>query len=62
MILIKEKTLTITKEKLEKLYNTYSNKDVCIKLGITEPTLLGMIERAGIKKKGKGKREKIRIV
>ncbi|MCP4269147.1 MAG: hypothetical protein GY777_26870 [Candidatus Brocadiaceae bacterium] len=54
--------MTITKEKLEKMYNTYSNKDVCIKLGVSEPTLIGMIERAGIQKKGKGKREKIRVI
>jgi len=54
--------LTITKDKLENLYNTYSNKDVCIKLGISEPTLIGMIEKAGITKKGKGKREKIRVI
>ena len=54
--------MTITKEKLEKLYTTYSNKDVCIKLGISEPTLIAMIDKAGIEKKGKGKREKIRVI
>jgi len=53
---------SITKERLEKLYTTYSNKDVCVMLDISEPTLIIMIERAGIKKKGKGKLEKIRII
>jgi len=54
--------MTITKEKLEKLYTTYSNKDVCMKLGISEPTLIIMSDKAGIQKKGKGKREKIRVI
>lgn len=46
--------MKITKKELEKLYNTMHNKALCAKLGITEPTLIKLIKKAGIKNKGSG--------
>lgn len=44
----------ITKEKLEKIYTENTNIKACEILGVNRMTLMGMIERAGIEKKGKG--------
>lgn len=57
-----DKALKITKEKLSEIYHSMSNKEACKKLGVTEPTLLRMIDKAGIEKKGSGRTDKIRIV
>tara|TARA_R110002126_G_scaffold46379_3_gene130578 strand:+ start:2063 stop:2257 length:195 start_codon:yes stop_codon:yes gene_type:complete len=44
----------LTKEDLEKLYHSKTNKDVCFELGITLPTLMKYIRKAGIKQKPQG--------
>jgi len=48
----------ITKEKLEKLYLSKNNKEVCKELGITNVTLVSYLKKFGIKLKGKGNRKK----
>ena len=49
--------MDITKEELKELYENNSNKFVCEKLGITNPTLINLLEKAGIPLKGKGNKE-----
>lgn len=46
----------ISKTKLISLYNKFQNAEVCIKMGITEPTLMKLLRKAGIELKGKGNR------
>lgn len=46
----------ISKEELEKLYSESTNAEACMKLQVTEVTLLSMVDRAGIPRKGKGNR------
>ena len=55
---------TIKKEKLEKMYRSMSNTELCKKLGISYPTMLKLIDEAGIQKKGSGNRAvpKIKVV
>lgn len=48
--------MKITKEKLEKLYHSMNNDDLCKKLGISKMTLSKYIKKTGIKPKGKGNR------
>tara|TARA_R100001530_G_scaffold121321_1_gene88741 strand:+ start:641 stop:817 length:177 start_codon:yes stop_codon:yes gene_type:complete len=48
--------MKITKKQLEQLYNNYSNKIVCEKLGITNPTLISLLKKCDIKTKGSGNR------
>lgn len=50
--------MKIRKEKLEKLYNSKSSKEVCSILGISPPTLLKIIKANYIIPKGKGNRSK----
>ncbi len=57
-----EKTLKITKEKLEKLYNSMTNQELCLELGVSMPTLSKMLKDSGIKRKGSGRTTKYRIV
>lgn len=56
----------ITKEKLEEMYHSMNGKDLCKKLGVTYPTLLKLIDEAGIERKGSGNRavkvRKIKVV
>ncbi len=58
--------MEITKDELEKLYNTMTNKDLAEKLGISMMTLNKIIKEAGIQGKGKGggkaSERKIRVV
>lgn len=56
------KRLKITKEKLEKLYNSMTNKELCIELGVSMPTLSKMLKDSGIQRKGSGRTTKYRIV
>lgn len=45
----------ITKQELQKMYDTMKNKDIAEKLGISLPTLTSLLKKAGIKMKGKGR-------
>jgi len=56
---------TITREKLNKLYQKNSNRSICQTLGISHPTLVTMLKRAGVTLKGKGNRNtkvKIKVI
>lgn len=44
----------LTKEDLEKLYYSKTNKTVCEELNITLPTLIKYIRKLGIKQKPQG--------
>jgi hypothetical protein len=46
----------LTKERLEQLYKTTLNKDLCAMLDITNPTLIALLRKYGIESKGKGNR------
>ena len=48
--------LELTKEKLQEMYLEMDNKDLCIKLDITNPTLISLLKRNNIPLKGKGNR------
>lgn len=48
--------IKISKTELEKIYFEKSNDEVCKILGISKPTLVTYIKKAGIKPKGKGNR------
>jgi len=54
----------ITKEKLEEMYYSMSGADLCKKLGVSYPTMISLIDEAGIKRKGRGNRavKKIQII
>lgn len=57
--------LSITKEKLSKMYSEMNNAEICKKLNITNPTLVSYLKYYDIKLKGKGNREyrkKIKLV
>lgn len=57
--------MELTKQQLQKMYETMSNKALAKKLGVTEPTLTATIKRLGIKPKGSGnrnKKSKIKII
>ena len=47
---------SLTKAELEKLYYSMTNKALCEKLGITNPTLTSYVKKAGIPLKGSGNR------
>jgi hypothetical protein len=49
--------MNIKIEYLKELYENNSNKFVCEKLGISNPTLISLLNRAGIPLKGKGNRQ-----
>lgn len=50
--------MKIKKEVLRKMYDENQSKDVCSKLGISNPTLNKLLRSAGIPLKGKGNRSK----
>ncbi len=53
----------ITKQELQKMYDTMKNKDIAEKLGVSTTTLISLLKRAGIKMKGKGRgSQKIELV
>ncbi len=49
---------SITKNELEELYKTLSNKEICDKLQISHTSLIALIKRAGLKTKGKGNKKR----
>jgi DNA-binding CsgD family transcriptional regulator len=53
--------IRIKKEVFEKLYNKYTNRELCKKLNITEPTLQRHLKQANIKKKGSGRRKNLTL-
>ena len=54
--------MSITKKKLEELYYSKTQKEVCAELGISQPTLTKYLKEAGIPLKGRGSRpNKIQI-
>lgn len=57
LTIINRGIMTITRNELKELYENNSNKFVCKKLGITNPTLVSLLERAGIPLKGKGNKK-----
>lgn len=48
--------IKISKEKLEKLYYSMPNKEVCKRLNVTNTTLIKYLRSVGIKTKGMGNR------
>jgi hypothetical protein len=57
--------MQITKAELERKYRSMTNRELCAELGITSVTLIALIDRAGIKKKGKGGRpggHKVKVI
>ena len=52
----------MTKQELEDLYHKHTNMDLCEILNVSQPTLLKMLDEAGIEKKGKGYAQKYLIV
>lgn len=54
--------MEITKEKLQELYSTKKNKEICELLGITNKTLVKYLIKLGIPLKGKGYVKKLIII
>jgi len=52
----------LSKEKLEKIYYEHSNFDAAFLLGISEITLVKIVNDAGIKTKGKGYARKYFVI
>lgn len=52
--------MNIKKQELQKMYEKMTNKQVCLQLGITIPTLMKYLKLAGIEKKGSGNRTNTR--
>ena len=55
----------ITKEELQKMYNSMSNRDLMKELDVSMPTLMRIIDDAGIERKGMGNawhKDKIKVV
>lgn len=52
----------ITKQELEKLYYQNTNNVLAEMLDVSKVTLLDMLEKAGIKKKGKGFHKKYKVI
>ena len=57
--------MRLQKDELEKKYNNMSNEDLAEELKVSIPTLLNIIDDAGIDRKGSGtpfNREKVTII
>lgn len=54
--------MELTKEELEKMYNSMTNEELCKKLDISKPTLSKYISDLGIEPKGKGTKKKLKII
>ena len=57
--------MEITKDVLEKMYNSMRNEDLCKELDVSYPTLMRILSDAGIEKKGAGNawhKDKIKVV
>lgn len=52
----------LTKQELQNLYLTKTNKEICESLEITMPTLLSALKKAGIELKGSGNRKSKSII
>lgn len=53
----------ITKEKLENMYKTLSNEEVCKRLGISVPTLIRLLKDNDIELKGaSGRIRKVTVI
>ena len=48
--------MQITKNELERKYRSMTNRELCAELEITQATLVKLLDRSGIEKKGKGGR------
>ena len=46
-----------TKEELQQLYFAKTNKEICVILGVTMPTLLSYLKKSEIELKGSGNRQ-----
>ncbi len=46
----------ITKDKLTEMYNTMTNRELCEKLNMTNPTLIKLLKGANIPLKGKDRK------
>jgi len=46
--------MEIQKSKLERMYREMTNKEICKKLGITNPTLVSYLKKLDIPLKGRG--------
>ena len=58
-------SISITKEKLEKMYREKANDEVCSYLKVTKPTLISLLKKNGISLKGKGNRNsypKVKVI
>jgi len=54
--------MKMTKKDLEEMYHNNDNKTVAKSLNISVPTLLKLVNKAGIRPKGKGNSTRIEIV
>lgn len=57
--------MEITKENLEKMYNSMRNEELCKELDVSYPTLMRILDDAGIERKGSGNawhKDKIKVV
>ena len=57
-----EEKLKITRKELERKYNSMTNQELCLDLGVSMPTLSKMLKDSGIKRKGSGRTTKYRII
>ena len=46
--------MTLSKEELQKKYLNMSNRDLAVELNVSVPTLMSIIDDAGIERKGSG--------
>ncbi len=57
--------MNLSKEELEKKYNSTRNTELAAELNITVPTLMNIIDEAGIERKGSGNaynKEKVNVI
>ncbi len=54
--------MKLTIKELERKYNSMTNQELCLDLGISMPTLGRLLKKSGIKRKGSGRTTKYRLV
>jgi len=54
--------MELTVKELERKYNSMTNQELCLDLGISMPTLSRLLKESGIKRKGSGRTTKYRLV
>jgi len=54
--------MELTIKELERKYNSMTNQELCLDLGISMPTLSRLLKESGIKRKGSGRTTKYRLV